>query len=140
MIRVFVLSFLLFFNTACSEALPLCVIEFDNGFKIEKLPQANTPKTQQKGLSDLDNIGVGMIFTWSKAQKLSFWMKNTKIALSIGFFDENGKLFQIDDMQPYSLDMHRSKKEAKFALELEQGDFAKHNIAIGAKITKFECK
>ncbi|MDR2342241.1 MAG: DUF192 domain-containing protein [Campylobacteraceae bacterium] len=140
MTRIFVLPLLLFLNTACSEALPLCTIEFDNSFKIEKLPQANTSKIQQKGLSNLDDIGVGMIFTWSKPQKLLFWMKDTKIALSIGFFDENGELFQIDDMQPYSLERHHSKKEAKFALELKQGDFLKHNIAIGAKITSFECR
>ncbi|MDR3178359.1 MAG: DUF192 domain-containing protein [Campylobacteraceae bacterium] len=140
MIKGFAAVFAAFLGTLCAEVLPLCVLEFDNGFKIDKLPQANTPKTMQKGLSNLDDIGTGMIFTWSKSQQLSFWMKDTRVALSIGFFDENGELFQIEDMQPYSLLPHRSVKEGKNALELKQGDFKKHNITIGAKITKLECK
>jgi uncharacterized membrane protein (UPF0127 family) len=116
------------------------MLEFDNGFKIEKLPLSNTPEKRQKGLSNMDDIGAGMIFTWDEAKILSFWMKETKIALSIGFFDKNGELFQIEDLKPYSLELRYSKKEAKFALELKQGDFAKHNITIGTKITKFACK
>ncbi|MDR1460920.1 MAG: DUF192 domain-containing protein [Campylobacteraceae bacterium] len=139
MSKVFVLLFLLF-AVSYSEVLPLCTLEFDNGFKIEKLPQANTPQSKQKGLSNLDDIKVGMIFTWDKAAELSFWMKDTKVALSIGFFDDNGELFQIDDMEPYSLDKHYSFKKAKFALELKRGDFKKYSINIGAKITKLECK
>ncbi|MDR1614568.1 MAG: DUF192 domain-containing protein, partial [Campylobacteraceae bacterium] len=110
---------LLFFSTLYGEVLPLCTLEFDNGLRIEKLPQANTLKTKQKGLSNLDDIGVGMIFTWDKPKELSFWMKDTKIALSIGFFDDKGELFQIEDMEAYSLDKHYSAKEAKTALELK---------------------
>ncbi|MDR2100831.1 MAG: DUF192 domain-containing protein [Campylobacteraceae bacterium] len=130
----------LFLFTQAIYAQTLCTLEFDNGFKITNLPQANTRETKTKGLSNLDNVGVGMIFTWDKAQKLSFWMKDTRVALSIGFFDEKGGLFQIEDMQPYSLDAHLSKKEAKYALELKQGDFGRHNITLGAKITKLECR
>ncbi|MDR2789511.1 MAG: DUF192 domain-containing protein [Campylobacteraceae bacterium] len=133
----FVLLFFLFLPPLCAQT---CTLEFDNGFRIEKLPLSNTPEKKQKGLSNLDDIGVGMIFTWSKAQNLSFWMKDTRAPISIGFFDENGELFQIEDMKPYSLELHPSKKEAKFALELKEGSFAKHNITIGTKITKFECK
>jgi uncharacterized membrane protein (UPF0127 family) len=133
----FVLPFFLFLQLLYAQT---CMLEFDNGFKIEKLPLSNTPEKRQRGLSNLDDVGVGMMFAWSNAQNLSFWMKDTRVPLSIGFFDENKELFQINDMQPYSLEPHHSKKEAKFALELKRGDFAKHNISIGAKITKFECR
>jgi uncharacterized membrane protein (UPF0127 family) len=133
----FILPLFLFLQLLFAQT---CTLEINNGFKIENLPLSNTSEKRQKGLSGMDNISVGMLFVWEKAQPLSFWMKDTKIALSIGFFDENGELFQIDDMQPYSLDAHRSKKEAKFALELKHGDFKKHNITIGTKITKFECR
>ncbi|MDR0407822.1 MAG: DUF192 domain-containing protein [Campylobacteraceae bacterium] len=140
MIRVLTLTIFLFLGVCCSEVLPLCTLEFNNGFKIEKLPQANTQKSRQKGLSDLDDIKTGMIFTWDRASELSFWMKDTKVALSIGFFDENGELFQIEDMEPYSLAKHYSIKKAKFALELEQGNFKKYGINIGTKITKLVCR
>jgi uncharacterized membrane protein (UPF0127 family) len=43
-------------------------------------------------------------------------------------------------MEAYSLDKHYSAKEAKTALELKQGDFKKHNINIGTKIKKLECR
>ncbi|MDR0665924.1 MAG: DUF192 domain-containing protein [Campylobacteraceae bacterium] len=118
----------------------LCDIKFDNGLRIEKLPHANTPKSRMEGLSNLEDVGIGMIFVWDKADRLSFWMKDTRVALSIGFFDDNMELFQIDDMKPHSLDVHHSKKEAKFALELKHGDFEKHNITIGTKIIKLDCK
>ncbi|MDR1285855.1 MAG: DUF192 domain-containing protein [Campylobacteraceae bacterium] len=140
MVKIFILSFLIFLGISRGEVLPLCSLEFDSGFKIEKLPQANTPKARQKGLSNLDDVKVGMIFTWDEAAELSFWMKDTKVALSIGFFDDNGELFQIDDMEPYSLAKHYSIKKAKSALELNQGDFEKQGINIGAKITKLECR
>jgi uncharacterized membrane protein (UPF0127 family) len=137
MMKILILP--LFFGIAFGEVLPLCTLELDNGFKIEKLPQASTAKSRQKGLSNVDDIGVGMIFTWDEPRKLSFWMKDTRIALSIGFFDDDRKLFQIEDMQPYSLEAHASTKEAKIALELKQGDFAKYDIAVGTKIKKLEC-
>jgi uncharacterized membrane protein (UPF0127 family) len=137
MMKILILP--LFFGITFGEVLPLCTLEFDNGLKIEKLPLANSDESRQKGLSNLDDIGEGMIFTWDKPQKLSFWMKDTRIALSIGFFDDNGKLFQISNMKPYSLDKHNSIKESKIALELKQGDFAKHGIVIGTKIKNLEC-
>ena len=77
---------------------------------------------------------------WSEPKIVSFWMKDTITPLSVGFFDKNGELFQIEDMEPLSLDNHISSKEVIAALELKKGDFKKHNIAIGEKISKLECR
>jgi uncharacterized membrane protein (UPF0127 family) len=118
----------------------LCDIEFSNEAKLLSVPLADTTEKQQKGLSNRDDAGNGMLFGWTKSKSVCFWMKDTKAALDIGFFDDDRKLFQIETMQPLSLETHCADKKSLFALELKKGDFEKYNITIGAKITKLECR
>jgi uncharacterized membrane protein (UPF0127 family) len=122
------------------NAQNICSLEFKSGYKIENILIADTEETRRKGLSKRKEIEGGMIFVWSKPKIVSFWMKDTIIPLSVGFFDKNGELFQIEDMEPLSLDSHTSSKEAIAALELKKGDFKKQNIVIGEKISKFKCR
>ncbi|MDR0761804.1 MAG: DUF192 domain-containing protein [Campylobacteraceae bacterium] len=118
----------------------LCVIEFSNGIKLLSVPLADTDEKRRKGLSNKDDIGNGMLFGWLGPQNVCFWMKDTKKTLNIGFFDKNRELFQIETMQPLSLELHCTDKESLFALELKEGGFKKDNITIGTKITKLKCK
>ena len=81
----------------------------------------------------------GMLFVFEETQELGFWMRNTLIPLSIGFFDENKTLVDIQDMEPASpIDLnppvYRSKKPALYALEVNKGWFKKNKIAVGAKL------
>src|SRR5476649_2281360 len=76
----------------------------------------------------------GMLFVFSYAQPQSFWMMNTYIPLSIAFVDEQGVIVNITDMKPLTTDPHPSTKPAKFALEMNQGWFAKRGIKAGAKV------
>jgi uncharacterized membrane protein (UPF0127 family) len=76
----------------------------------------------------------GMLFVFAYAQPQSFWMMNTYIPLSIAFIDEAGTIINIDDMKPLTTDPHPSTKPAKYALEMNQGWFAKHGIKAGAKV------
>lgn len=134
-------SCLIFLNLLFAQNIPTtCSIVFDNNFSITDIPAAFTPERKAKGLSNKKDIGSGMVFVWERPEKVSFWMKNTYVPLSIGFFDSNGILFQINDMSPHSLELHHSVKSTFLALELSQGDFEKFNIKIGSKITEFICK
>lgn len=78
-----------------------------------------------------------MLFIFDREQTLSFWMKNTFIPLSIGFFDDSKRLVDIQDMSPASSLMqakfpsYASRKPAKYALEVNQGWFSRHNIGLG---------
>src|SRR5471030_340339 len=76
----------------------------------------------------------GMLFVFSYAQPQSFWMMNTYIPLSIAFVDEQGVIVNITDMKPLTTDPHPSTKPAKYALEMNQGWFAKRGIKAGAHI------
>ncbi len=76
----------------------------------------------------------GMLFVFAYAQPQSFWMMNTYIPLSIAYVDEHGVIVHITDMKPLTTDPHPSVKPAKYALEMNQGWFAKRGIKAGARI------
>jgi hypothetical protein len=61
-------------------------------------------------------------------------MKNTPLPLSIAFLDEQGGVVNIEDMAPQTLHGHCSKRPVRFALEMNQGWFAKRGIKPGSRI------
>lgn len=94
---------------------------------------AATEQAREQGLMNRFVLpdGTGMLFIFEKPQILSFWMKNTMIPLSIGFFDENHCLINIEDMDPpknNDLKIYQSQKPARYALEVPQGWFERHQI------------
>jgi len=76
----------------------------------------------------------GMLFVFPSAAWQSFWMMNTYVPLSIAFIDENGAIINIADMQPLTTETHSSAKPAKYALEMNQGWFAKRGIKAGVRV------
>jgi uncharacterized membrane protein (UPF0127 family) len=84
---------------------------------------------------------TGMLFIFDDAHVQNFWMKNTLIPLSIGFFDACGVLIDVQDMQVASslMDMspptYQSRGPAMFALEMNLGWFSRRHIGKGAHLT-----
>lgn len=76
----------------------------------------------------------GMLFVFQQKAGHCFWMRNTLIPLSIAFIDDDGTIVNIEDMAPRSEDSHCPKRPVRFALEMEQGWFAKRGIAPGARL------
>ena len=76
----------------------------------------------------------GMLFVFPYAAAQSFWMMNTYIPLSIAFLDNDGVIINIADMKPLTTDSHSSTKPARYALEMNQGWFAKRGIKPGARV------
>lgn len=97
---------------------------------------AQTEKEKALGLMYREHLGKdeGMLFIYEQEEILSFWMKNTRIPLSIAFLDRNGKIVDIQDMQPFSLKVHFSRQPAAYALEVNQGWFQKNGIGIGNSV------
>ena len=123
----------------CSNHLPISSIntyEIKINDKISHAEVAFTQKGRTIGLMFRDKLDNdhGMLFIYPQEQNLSFWMKNTKIPLSIAFINSKEIITQIESMAPYSLMSHISKEKAKYALEMEQGWFKKNGIKAGSKV------
>ncbi len=97
---------------------------------------ADTPESQRLGLMHRTNMKPleGMLFVYDKEQLISFWMANTLIPLSIAYIDATGTIQEIYDMQPRDRTSVPSKRPAKYALELNQGQFELLDINVGDKI------
>lgn len=78
--------------------------------------------------------GEGMLFVFPESQPLSFWMKNTLIPLSIAYIDDEGIIIDILPMEPRDLSAVSSSAPARYALEVNQGEFAYHRIKVGDKV------
>jgi uncharacterized membrane protein (UPF0127 family) len=87
---------------------------------------ARTPAQHERGLMHRRSLGSreGMLFVFEADQRLAFWMKDTPVPLSIAFLSPDGRILQIEDLEPFSLKAIRSRISARFALELPRGAFA----------------
>ena len=74
----------------------------------------------------------GMLFAYAQDQIIAFWMKDTRIHLSIAFIDAGGKILEIHDMDPRDPGRrYISGQPARYALEVNRGWFDKHGIGVG---------
>ncbi len=98
-----------------------------------KVEIADSPLKRAAGLMYRDSLSEdeGMLFVFFSPEKLSFWMKDTKIPLSIAFIDADGVISEIADMQPNDLTPITSKAKVSYALETNQGWFKEHKIKAG---------
>jgi uncharacterized membrane protein (UPF0127 family) len=101
---------------------------------------ASTPAQWQRGLMHRDHLedDAGMLFVYPDSHPRSFWMKNTLIPLSVGLFDSQRRLREVLHLDPPSA-AHQllppqavSQHPARYALEVRQGWFEDHAIALGA--------
>tara|TARA_R110001599_G_scaffold64023_3_gene178901 strand:+ start:518612 stop:519103 length:492 start_codon:yes stop_codon:yes gene_type:complete len=97
---------------------------------------AATPDQREQGLMFRKKMAEndGMVFLFGGPAKVCMWMKNTLIPLSVAFLDKNGKVVNIEDMQPQSLTSHCSKEYVPYALEMNLGWFKQKNIKPGSII------
>jgi uncharacterized membrane protein (UPF0127 family) len=80
----------------------------------------------------------GMLFVFTNAQPLAFWMKNTYVPLSIAFIDADGRIMNIEDMAPQTEATHGSRGLAMYALEMKKGWFGANGIAPGDRVEGLE--
>lgn len=73
----------------------------------------------------------GMLFVYPDALERRFWMKNTRIPLSIAFLDADGVVVSIADMKPMDTNTTPSGAPAMYALEMNQGWFREHGVQVG---------
>ena len=112
------------------------------GPKKIKVELAQTEEQHAHGLMFRKKLATneGMLFVFDDEAPRSFWMKNTLINLSIGYFSKDKKLVDIQEMTAMNsimqteLSTYPSKGPAMYALEMSEGWFNKNSIAIGARL------
>ena len=109
--------------------------------------EADSPAEREEGLMGRTSLGgnEGMIFLFGDVAGGSvtseFWMKDTLIPLSVAFWDENGRIVGIQDMDPCTEDpcpTYGSPKPYVGALEVNGGFFTEHGVAKGDRIELVE--
>lgn len=99
---------------------------------------ASEPSDIRNGLMHRDSIPSdgGMLFVFPDSAERSFYMKNTKIPLSIAFADPDGTINTIKPMDPFDETSVTSDSPSKFALEMNQGWFDSNDVCVGDKIKR----
>jgi uncharacterized membrane protein (UPF0127 family) len=101
---------------------------------------AETSEQRQFGLMFRESLGArsGMVFLFFETTGGAFWMKNTLIPLSVAFFDDDGTIRAILDMEPCKKDpcrLYHPGVSYTGALEVNQGAFDDWNVSVGDRIT-----
>ncbi|MGB3632459.1 MAG: DUF192 domain-containing protein, partial [Rubrobacteraceae bacterium] len=88
-----------------------------------------------QGLMNRTSLGEdrGMLFVFEEEATLSFWMKNTLIPLSVAYIDSEGRIVDIQKMEPLDDDPphYASAEPAQYALEVNQGFFEERGVEVG---------
>lgn len=97
---------------------------------------ADTPALRERGLMERDSLpeNHGMLFVYPDERDLSFWMRNTPLALDIAFIDRSGTIVNIETMQPNDDESKVSTRPAMYALEMEAGWFEANGVEPGARV------
>ncbi len=87
-------------------------------------------ESRATGLMNRDHLPEdrGMLFVYPNEAVRAFWMKNTRIPLSIAFANRKGKIVTIADMEPFDLTRTSSFVPAKYAVEVNRGWFDERGI------------
>jgi len=116
------------------NAMP--VMELSAGFHRIEAEVAATDQNRQLGLMNRKAMPTqrGMLFVFTQDNTHCMWMRNTLLPLSVAFMDGDGKIINIEDMQPQTEDNHCARRPARYALEMNLGWFAQRGIKPGVKL------
>lgn len=118
----------------------LKVVDLSIGSHKFKAWVMDTASKRQEGMMHLQTKDVrdneAMLFVFSEAQEMAFWMQNTPLPLDILYVSENFKVLNIAHGKPYDETSLPSIGKAKFVVELKEGTSKKLGIKAGA-VVKF---
>ena len=94
---------------------------------------ADSPDLREVGLMNRTSLPTnsGMLFIFEQKAGNCFWMKNTKLPLSIAFIADDGKIVNIEEMQADTTNNHCPKAPIRYALEMNKGWFSDRVIVPG---------
>lgn len=102
---------------------------------------ADDDAERTRGLMFRDELAAdhGMLFIYDREEPQAYWMKNTRIALDILYFDSARRLVsQQRDVPPCALGNgcppYRSDAPARYVLELNAGEAARLKLESGTEL------
>lgn len=115
---------------------PMPRMELTAGFYRIEAEVAANQKNRMQGLMHRRSMppNEGMIFVFTQEDRHCMWMRNTFLPLSVAFLDSEGRILNIEDMEPQTEDNHCASAPARFALEMNKGWFAGKGIKPGQRI------
>jgi uncharacterized membrane protein (UPF0127 family) len=130
----FVFAFLAAAAPALAQQVP--VVQLNAGMHLIRAELAADYNTRMTGLMHRASMpsNAGMLFIFDESTTHCMWMKNTLIALSVAFIDEQGAIVNVEDMAPQTEDSHCARRPARYALEMNRGWFAARGIKPGSRI------
>ncbi len=116
------------------------LIELTAGMHRIEAEVVNTDASRQRGLMMRESMPThhGMLFVFDDPARHCMWMKNTLLPLSVAFIDDQGRIVNVEDMQPETETTHCATKPARYALEMNQGWFAKRGLKAGTSLKGIE--
>ena len=121
-------------------AQPMPLAELGAGMYRIEAEVAHTAQARQVGLMMRKTMAPqhGMVFVFEHDATHCMWMKNTFLPLSVAFVDAQGKVINLEDMQPQTEDNHCAAAPARFALEMNLGWFSARGIKAGDILRGFD--
>jgi uncharacterized protein len=122
---------------AQTEAQPrLETVELRAGMHVIRAEVARTPLQTTTGMMFRREMAQheGMLFVFDALQRRCFWMRNTLVPLTIAYLADDGAIVDLFDMQPLSDQLHCSSQPVRYALEMNQGWFAKRGLKPGFRL------
>lgn len=111
------------------------------GEAVLQIEIADSPAARAQGLSGRKNLSenAGMLFVFEQSGYYNFWMPDMKFSLDIIWIDEENTIIGFAENAPPLIDkknvvLYQPPSPVKYALEVNAGFVAKHNIVVGQKI------
>ena len=106
------------------------------GMHVIQAELASTPTQQMVGMMHRHTMGAneGMLFVYDEPAAHCFWMRNTLLPLTIAFIGDDGRIVHLADMKPLDESSHCTPVPVRFALEMNQGWFAKRGMKKGDRL------
>jgi hypothetical protein len=105
--------------------------------------KADSPEKRTRGLMYRKSLGEkeAMIFSFEESARHAFWMRNTRIPLTVIFLDEGLRIVDMQNMSPCLektadlCPLYVSRAPARYAVEVNQGFVGKYHIKIGDQVS-----
>lgn len=123
-------------DSAVVTDLSTVTIDTSSGERVKvRVEVADNPIGRFIGLRGREHLpeNRGMLFVYTEEDERSFTMEDTLIPLSIAFMDSEGRIVDIQDMEPLDDDPphYVSAKPAQYALEVNRGFFEERGVEVG---------